>query len=80
MGKVIEHRFYRHTTGRSASIYGALPWRNEVEKADWTMVTEGYTIEHPDGTIGIGRKPFATAAEAQAWVDANPNFPGMRQD
>jgi hypothetical protein len=80
MGIVIENRFYRHTTGRTASIYGSLPWRNEAEKAGWTLVSEGYTIEHPDGTVGLGRKPFATKEEAQAWVAAHPNFPGMRQD
>lgn len=77
-GKVIESRHYLHTSGRTASIYGALPWRGDVEKAEWTMVTNGFTIAHPDGTVGIGRKPFETAAAAQAWIDANPNFSGMQ--
>jgi hypothetical protein len=77
---VIESRHYRHNiSGLTVSPYGALPWRGESDKANWSMVTTGFTIKHPDGTIGLGRKPFETAAEAQAWIDAHPNFPGMQQ-
>jgi hypothetical protein len=41
------------------------------------LVTVGWTVSHDDGTTGLGRKPFATQAEAQAWCDANPRFRGM---
>lgn len=74
MGEVIPSRRYRHPDGRTASIYGAAPGPGfEIE-------TVGWTIKHPDGTIGIGRAPFTTREEAQAWVDKNPTFRGMQQD
>jgi hypothetical protein len=79
-GKVIEAFVWLHTSGRRASVYGACPWHSDAEKMDWAMACDGFTILHPDGTIGIGRPPFATREEAQAWVDANPRFSGMRQD
>jgi hypothetical protein len=75
MGEVIEARQWRHPSGRTASVYGSLP-----QGEGWEIVTTGWTIQHPDGTIGLGRPPFASKAEAQAWVDAHPNFPGMQQD
>lgn len=79
MGEVIESKLYVHTSGRRASPYGSAPWLSEAEKAEWTLVTQGWTVQHPDGTIGLTRAPFATKAEAQAWVDAHPHFPGMNQ-
>lgn len=70
--KPIPHRFYRDpVTGRTFGL--ATSWKPETAE----LVTEGWTVEHQDGTTGIGRKPFATEAEAQAWCDANPNFAGM---
>lgn len=87
MGEVIEARRWKHTgnaaqpaTGRTASVYGSVPWVSEADRSAWTLEVVGYTIKHPDGTVGIGRPPFATREEAQAWVDKNPNFPGMQQD
>lgn len=74
-GQVIPSRAYVQAgTGRTASIYGSLPTGD-----GWTIQTTGWTVKHPDGTIGLARKPFETEAEAQAWVDAHPNFPGMNQ-
>lgn len=78
-GEVIPSRVYVHTSGRRASPYGSAPWLSDAGKAEWTLVDEGFTVRHPDGTIGLGRKPFTTAEEAQAWVDAHPRFPGMSQ-
>lgn len=74
MGEAIESKHYRHPDGRTASLYGAHPGPG------FEVVTKGWTIRHPDGTEGIGRKPFETQAEAQAWIDANPHFRGMQQD
>lgn len=86
MGEVIEARQWRHTgnalypaTGRTASPYGSAPWLSENERSAWTLEVVGWTIKHPDGTIGIGKPPFADKAAAQAWADAHPNFPGMSQ-
>ncbi len=80
MGEVIESRRWRHTSGRTASPYGSAPWLSEADRANWALEVVGFTIKHPDGTTGIGRAPFATREEAQAWIDANPHFPGMQQD
>lgn len=80
MGEVIPSRRWVHTSGRQASPYGAVPWTSEADRENWTMETVGWTIQHPDGTIGIGRQPFTTKEEAQAWVDKNPHFRGMQQD
>jgi hypothetical protein len=87
MGDVIEARRWRHTgnaanpaTGRTASPYGAAPWLSENDRSAWTLEVVGWTIKHPDGTVGLGREPFATKEAAQAWADANPNFKGMQQD
>ena len=69
--KPIPYRFYR---GLDGTTYGlATSWK----PANAELVTEGWTVEHQDGTTGLGRKPFATEAEAQDWCDANPNFIGM---
>lgn len=78
-GTVIEAKVWRHTSGRTASICGAVPWHTAAERASWTIETVGYTIQHPDGTRGIGRAPFKTRDEAQAWIDQNPRFSGMSQ-
>lgn len=87
MGEVIEARQWRHTgnavnpaTNRTASPYGSAPWVSENDRSAWTLEVTGYTIQHPDGTIGLGRPPFASKEEAQVWVDKHPNFPGMQQD
>lgn len=80
MGEVIPHRYWRHKpSGRRASIYGAAPYYGEADQADWEIVQEGWTIRHPDGTIGLARGPFADKADAEAWVAKYPNFPGMSQ-
>lgn len=71
-GEVIPYRFNRHPDGRTASLFGASPG------AGFVIVSQGFTVRHPDGTTGLGRPPFATREEAQAWVDAHPTFSGMR--
>ncbi|UTC28516.1 hypothetical protein GURKE_05140 [Brevundimonas phage vB_BpoS-Gurke] len=81
MSRPIEHFVWRHAvTGRTASIRGAAPWTSEADRPHWTREAAGWTVEHPDGTTGLARPPLATEAEAQAWCDANPNFPGMSRD
>jgi len=75
MGEVIEYKVWVNEDGRRASVSGALP-----AGEGWTVKVEGFTIRHPDGTTGLGRKPFETREEAQGWVDRNPNFSGMQRD
>ena len=71
-GEVIPSKRWEHkTTGRTASIYGAVPWtggRGDREE-DWEMKTVGWTIRWSDGTTGIGRQPFKSRREAQDWLD-----------
>jgi hypothetical protein len=80
MSTPIPYRFWLHTSGRTASMGGAVPWVTPSDEANWTAQEQGWTVRHPDGTTGLGRKPFATKEEAQTWCDAHPRFPGMSQD
>lgn len=72
MAKVIPSRRWQHVSGRTASVYGAVPYVSDADKADWEIVTVGYSIQNDDGTVGQGRPPYATEAEAQAVLDRNP--------
>jgi len=72
MGKpveVIESKRWRHTNGRTASIYGAVPWTNATDKPNWTIEMAGYTLRMSDGAVGYGRPPLPTKEEAQAVMD-----------
>lgn len=62
--EIIPHTKWVHTSGRQASIYGAVPWTTEADKPNWTMETRGYTWAVSDGTVGICRAPAKTYAEA----------------
>jgi len=68
-GKVIESLVWKRDDGLKASIYGACPWQSQAEKARWTLVPQGFTIQWSDGTVGCGRKPFTTAEDAQRFLD-----------
>lgn len=72
MAKVIPSRRWQNAvTGATASIYGAVPYVGEA--GDWAIVTVGFSIQNDDGTVGQGRPPYATEAEAQAAIDRNPH-------
>lgn len=63
---------YVSDDGMIVSVHGAAPWRNDAEKARWHLAQRGYTVYNPlTGQYGIGHKPWATRAEAQAFADAN---------
>lgn len=63
---VIPSRQWRNArTGATASLYGACPWTCDAEKADWSLVTVGWTWELSNGTIGLGRVPAKTREEAE---------------
>jgi hypothetical protein len=70
--EVIPSRAWKNTTtGATASLYGAVPWTVESDKANWSIVDRGYTVRNRStGTVGIGRQPWTTQAEAQVWADA----------
>jgi hypothetical protein len=79
-GKVIASKQLRNrTTGATASPYGAVPWTGAPgnRREDWEMEEVGFTISWPDGTVGIGRQPFATREAAEAWMKEHPRFRGM---
>ncbi len=70
--QVVPSRVYRHTSGQCASIHGSVPWRNDIEKAEWTIENSGFTVLNPlTSQYGIGRKPWATREEAQAFADTH---------
>ena len=79
MGEAVPHRVWSNkANGKTASMFGAVPY-TEADKDDWELVTIGWTVKHPDGTRGVGKFAMATKEEAEAWIEKNPNFPGMSQ-
>lgn len=64
--KIIESKHWKNKmTGETASIYGAVPYWNDAKKNQWSIETRGYTWKLDNGTIGLGRKPVKTYAEAK---------------
>lgn len=72
--EVIESRIWRNRrTGGTASTYGALPWTVESEAHDWFIDTTGWTVRNPHtNEVGVGRVPWKTKQEAQAFADKYP--------
>lgn len=69
--EVIESKTWKRDDGATASIYGAVPWTSSSEEKRWKIVPRGFTVrDNVSGTVGIGKQPWATRAEAQAWVAA----------
>jgi hypothetical protein len=64
--EVIPARRWVHVSGRTASLYGAVPYLSDAEKADWRIDTVGFTWRCADGTIGLGRPAAETQEEAEA--------------
>lgn len=69
--EVVRSHVWRHiATGFEVSPYGAAPYRNESERAQWRLIFQGYTVYNPRrNAYGIGRPPWKNKAEAQAWAD-----------
>lgn len=68
--EIIESKVYLRDDGRTFSIHGACPWNNEVDKQRYTLEVRGYTVrDKQTNTVGIGRVPWKTREEAQAWID-----------
>ena len=64
--RVIESKVWKHTNGKTASIYGSCPWYNENDRRHWKIITRGWTIKDVT-TNEIGRvcKGPLTLTEAQ---------------
>lgn len=65
--EAIPAKHYRNTVTRAtASIYGALPYVGQADKANWVIESTGWTIrDNHNNTVGFGLgKPFASESEA----------------
>jgi len=51
---VIPWKVWVHTSGQTASVYGAVPYHNEEQAKEWKMEQRGYTAQWEDGTVGLG--------------------------
>lgn len=68
--EVIESKQWQSDDGRTASIYGSVPWKNENDKKKWKIVTVGYTIrDNKSGTVGMGRRPFSDKSDAEKYAE-----------
>lgn len=67
--EVIPYRVWLRDDGKQASLYGAVPYLSDAEKARWQVVERGWTVrDNHFNTVGMGRTPFATREEAQAFI------------
>jgi hypothetical protein len=44
MWTIRESKNWKHTSGRTASIYGAVPYYTDADKKHWTIETNGYSF------------------------------------
>lgn len=67
--EVIELRQWRHTSGRTASVYGACPWTSQADAPNWEIVSRGWTVRNPHtGEVGACRQPFPTREAADEFA------------
>jgi len=67
--EIIPYRVWVRDDGRKASIYGAVPWTSQADKARWEMREYGFTVRNPvTGEVGACRPPFTTMEEAEMYV------------
>ncbi|BDT74125.1 hypothetical protein os4_36780 (plasmid) [Comamonadaceae bacterium OS-4] len=68
--EVIESKRWVSKDGRTASIYGALPYTSEAESSQWEIRVVGFTVRNINtGTVGIGRQPWETYEQADDWLN-----------
>lgn len=69
--RVVESKVWQHRqSGRKVSPYGACPWTSDAEKADWELISQGWTLfDRQANTVGCGRVPWPTQEAAQAQAD-----------
>ena len=69
--EVVPSRRWIHTSGATASVYGACPWTSEADRSNWQTQDVGFTVyNRVSGTYGIGRMPWPTREAAQMWADS----------
>lgn len=61
---------WRHTDGRTASFYGAVPSPDAGQPGSaWQVETRGWSVVYADGTVGPhGRPAFGTREEAECFM------------
>lgn len=70
--EVIESKVWRHDDGRTASIYGAVPFHSERERKFWQVETRGWTVRNTKtGVVGVSLPPWKTREEALEWAIKN---------
>lgn len=63
--KIVQAKRWHHqSTGRTASIFGAVPWITEGDRPNWIVEVTGWTWCNSDGTYGLSRPSAATYEEA----------------
>ena len=68
--EAIPHKLWVHTSGRTASIYGAYPWVSNAGKQEWHIEQRGWTVRNNrTNTTGFGHPPFKTLDEAEAFIE-----------
>jgi hypothetical protein len=64
--KIIESKHWvNKINGATASIYGSVPYTNDLDKENWHIITKGFTWLLDNGTVGLGRQAAKTLTEAQ---------------
>jgi hypothetical protein len=67
MYEVVEAMRWVHKDGRTASVYGSLPYWGEND--GWEIKKVGYTAYHPNSnTYGCGCPVLTTVENVQAWI------------
>lgn len=69
--EIIESKHWvNHETKQTASLYGSVPYVSDRDKFNWSIEVLGYTVRNiKNGTVGIGKIPWKTEAEAEAWLN-----------
>lgn len=74
MYEIIESKRWKHTSGKTASIYGSCPYINDQDKNEWHIEKVGFTVRNlKTGTVGTARIPFKTYEEAVIFVKQMEN-------
>lgn len=72
MFDIVESKRWVCDDGRTASLYGSVPWVSEADRQLWRIQIVGYTVQHKKtGIVGIGRKPWETLEDAKTWLYGN---------
>jgi hypothetical protein len=69
MYEIIESKRWKHTTGKTASIYGSCPYTSSEDAKNWKIENVGFTVRNlKTGMVGTARMPFKTRTEAEIFI------------